>query len=125
MKSLVLVLLFTIGVSLIPSKTIVYVSEPPSFKVVTAEVSAYTSSKDETDHDPFTTASGSKTGPGIIACPAHLEFGTRVEIEGKVFVCEDRMNKRYRHQEVYDIWVSSKEVAYEWGRRTLDIKIYE
>ena len=115
------------SVNLIPGETIVYVNQgaETTFQVVTAQVSAYTSSKDETDDTPHLTASGSKTREGIVACPSRLEFGTKIEIEGKAFVCEDRMNKRYRDREVYDIWVSSKEVAYEWGRKTLDIKIYE
>ena len=115
------------SVNLIPGETITYVrQEPePTYQVVTAQVSAYTSSKDETDVEPFITASGSKTGPGVLACPTRLEFGTKVEIDGKTYICLDRMNKRYRDKEVYDIWVPSKEVAYDWGRKTLEIKIYE
>jgi len=93
-------------------------------EVVRAEVSAYTSSIDETNEDPFTTASGSTTRDGIVACPSRLEFGTKVEINGIEYTCEDRMNRRYRDKENYDIWVSEKEIAYEWGRQQLKIKIY-
>ena len=92
-------------------------------KVVMAEVSAYTSSPDETWGDPFITASGERVRAGIVACPTKHKFGTIVEIEGKEYVCTDRMNARYRDREVYDIWMESKESAYKWGRREVVIKI--
>ena len=85
----------------------------PVYQVVEAEVSAYTSSEDETDDTPFITASGVRVRSGVVACPQKLEFSTEIEIEGLVYICEDRLNKRYRDQEVYDVWMSSKELALE------------
>jgi len=120
-------IVLTTSVNLIPGSTIKYVAEPAPlpYKVVEAEVSAYTSSPDETWGDPFETASGARTRDGIIACPSRLEFGTKVEIEGKVYICEDRMAKRYRQGNYFDIWVENKEVAFAWGRKTVDVFIYE
>ena|SRR3990167_3858699 len=108
--------------SLFQGSTTTYVREEP-VEIVKAEVSAYTSSVDETDDEPFITASGSVVRKGIVACPHRLEFGTKVEIKGKVYVCEDRMNRRYRDQENYDIWMTHKELAYEFGRQQLEVKI--
>lgn len=92
---------------------------------VEAVVTAYTSSSDETDEDPAVTASGENAGPGSIACPDRLSFGTKVEVAGRILICNDRMHKRYRDKEHYDIWMASKEEAREWGRRQLAISIYE
>ena len=86
-----------------------------------AEVTAYTSSEDETDDTPHITASGTTTREGIVACPRDLEFGTEVIIEGTLYVCEDRMH--FRNDGKYDIWMNSKDEAYEWGRKTVDVKI--
>ena len=96
----------------------------PEFKVVVAQVTAYTSSVDETDSTPFETASGARTRDGILACPPKYEFGTVIEIKGKNYVCEDRMNRRYHNQERFDIWVETKDVAYEWGLQEVEVKVY-
>ena len=121
MKSIALGLALS-SINLIPGSTIYY-QQQADHVVIMAEVSAYTSSIDETDDTPHITASGTVTRHGVLACPSRIEFGTRIEIESKIFVCEDRMNRRYADKEVYDIWVESKEIAYEWGRKTLEIKI--
>lgn len=115
---------------LIPSQTVYYQAEPqpepeppPSYEVVLAEVSAYTSSPDETWGDPFETASGERVREGVLACPARYEFGTIVEIEGREFECLDRMNKRYRDGDYFDIWMEHKEMAREWGRQKVEVRI--
>lgn len=95
----------------------------PARVIVTARVSAYTSSIDETDEDPGTTASGTTPERGTAACPSKYAFGTRVIIKGKTYICEDRMNARYRNTETFDIWMASKSDAYQWGRQTLKIEI--
>ena len=95
----------------------------PEYEVIIAEVSAYTSSVDETDDTPFITASGQRTRDGIIACPSRFDFGQIIEIKGKDYECQDRMNKRYRDKNNFDIWVVTKSEAFAWGRRTLEVKI--
>ena len=98
-----------------------YVREEPEPVIVRAEVTAYTSSKDETDDTPHITASGKTTKHGIVACPRQYPFGTRVEILGKEYVCEDRMNRRYDDE--WDIWMQTKQEAFNFGRKTLSIKL--
>ena len=98
-----------------------YVREEPEPVIVRAEVTAYTSSEDETDDTPHITASGKQTRRGIVACPRKYPFGTRVEILGKEYICQDRMNARY--DEEWDIWMSTKKEAIQFGRKTLSIKL--
>jgi len=96
---------------------------PQEHKVVVATITAYTSSIDETDSEPFITASGERTTHGTIACPSKYDFGTVVVIEGRQYKCNDRMNRRYRSQERFDIWVETKAEAFEWGVREINIKV--
>lgn len=109
---------------------VVYVRETineeviPPHSIVSATVTAYTSSVDETDDDPFVTASGKLVRVGTLACPSKYKFGTVVEIQGERYTCEDRMNKRYRHTERFDIWVKTKRDAYLWGKQELLVKVY-
>lgn len=99
------------------------VVEEVNNEVVMATITAYTSSVDETDDTPFITASGARTGNGVVACPPKYGFGTQIEIQGQVFVCEDRMNRRYHDQERFDIWVETKTEAFNWGVKKLPIII--
>lgn len=92
-------------------------------EIILAEVSAYTNSPDETDADNMITASGKVAEGNIVACPSRFNFGTKVEINGKIYVCEDRMNARYRDGDYFDILVETKEEAYNWGRRTVEVSI--
>ena len=123
MKPIVIIATALMILPWIPGKEIHYTA--PKGERVEATVTAYTSSVDETDEDPWTTASGTTAGPGTIACPSKWPFGTRVEIEGKMYVCEDRMHARYRDKEVYDVWLPTKTAAREWGRRQLAILIHK
>jgi len=91
---------------------------------VTAVVTAYSSSPDETDDDPFITAAGTAVRDGIIATNM-LPFGTKVRIPelfgDRIFVVEDRMHQRFRDR--IDIWFSSKKGAREFGKRIAHIEI--
>lgn len=111
------------GVGLAYMEPIVYERPAKQYPIVQAVVTAYTSSEDETDSSPFETASGAKTERGVVACPIKYKFGTKIEIDGRQYWCEDRMNRRYWHEERFDVWVVAKKEAYNWGRRELAIKI--
>jgi len=91
--------------------------------ILDGEVTAYTSSPEETDDDPFITASGERVGKGTAACPSRYSFGTEIVIEGKTYRCQDRMNSRYRETNRFDIWMESKDEAYEWGIKELQIEV--
>lgn len=116
---------FIIRIFLSPARAEVYVPAPelPRGYAVEATVTAYTSSPDETDDTPFITASGATTRRGIVACPSKYPFGTRLEIEGKEYDCQDRMNRRYRDDERFDVWVPTKSEARKWGKKELEITV--
>lgn len=121
--------LFTIVSSLtlaiaISTSTDVYIATASDSREIVAEVTAYTASVDETDSDPDIVASGKKTALGMAACPSWLEFGTKIKISGNEYVCEDRMSYRFRDGNYFDILMSSKKEALEWGRQTTKVLIY-
>jgi len=85
---------------------------------------AYSSTLDQTDDTPFITAWNTPVRDGIIAAN-FLPFGTEIRIPeifgNKVFVVEDRMNKRYWYQ--IDVWFPERELAKEFGVKKVTIEI--
>lgn len=97
-----------------------------SVKTRKAWITAYSSTPDQTDDTPFTTASGSHVRDGIVATN-FLPFGTRVRIPGlfgeKVFVVEDRMHARMKNG--MDVWMPTREQAITFGSAYADIEIVD
>ena len=114
MTNLLIVLL-----SFLPTYTIEIRNPPIRSELVV--VTGYSSEVGQTDDSPEITASQKRVRVGFIACPRKLKFGTIVEIEGKEYVCEDRMHGRFDNR--YDIWFPSTVEAREWGIKTLEVKI--
>jgi len=83
---------------------------------------AYSSSPDETDSNPFITASGSHVHVGTLATN-FLPFGTRVRIGNITYTVEDRMNSRYNGLYIVDVWYPSKGEAINFGVRVLEMEI--
>lgn len=131
MKAATIILILALGCYMtlfsIPSRAYYHSDDEDTSMVIietfTASVSAYSSSVDETDENPFEMASGKRVYRGAVACPSRYSFGTKVKIDEKVYVCEDRMNKRYREKNYFDIWMESKEKAYEFGRVQFEVEI--
>jgi 3D (Asp-Asp-Asp) domain-containing protein len=94
--------------------------------IMTVLATAYSSTPDQTDDSPFITAMGTRVRDGIVAAN-FLPFGTRIrlpELYGdKVFVVEDRMNRRYWH--VVDVWFPDRASAKEFGVKRVTIQILE
>lgn len=92
--------------------------------VYTVEVSGYNSEVAQTDDSPFITAKGTYVRDGIVAANM-FPFGTAIKIPAlfgdKIFVVEDRMNKRYQRN--VDVWFASKSEALKLGRRTVQIEV--
>jgi len=113
----------------------VVVENQAEFKIIRTHVvqaSGYSSTPDQTDSTPFTTASGEHVRDGIIAANIYVNgrripFGTLVRIPAiygdKVFVVEDRMNVRYQNN--IDIWFPERQLAKEFGRKKVTIEIVE
>ena len=93
----------------------------PPHSAFTTVVTAYSSSEDETQGDPFITASGEYVRDGIVACAEKYAFGTRFLIEDRVYECQDRLAPEYRHR--IDIWMPSKDEALGYGKRLLRVQL--
>ncbi|MCH7883475.1 3D domain-containing protein [Patescibacteria group bacterium] len=79
-------------------------------------VTAYSSTPDQTDSTPFTTASGNRVRSGIVACN-FLQFGTKIQIPElfgeEIFVVDDRMHRRKTN--FVDVWMPTREDAIKFG----------
>ena len=88
---------------------------PQDTRLVT--VTAYSSTVDQTDSTPWTTASNKRTQDGFVAINGY-RFGTEVMFPDlypdKVFEVQDRKNRRYSSEWV-DIWMNSKRKAKDFG----------
>lgn len=93
-------------------------------KTHTVTATAYSSTPDQTDDTPFTTASGTTVRDGVVATN-FLPFGTLIRIPdlfgNKIFVVEDRMNRRYTTR--VDIWFPERELAKMFGVKTVKIEV--
>ena len=101
-------------------------------ETITAELTGYSSTVDQTNSEPFITASGAGVRDGIVAAN-FLEFGTKLRIPDyfgdKVFVVKDRMNTRYNspknnsYDGYIDIWFSSRSEANNFGRVRGEVEV--
>ncbi len=82
--------------------------------------SAYNAEENQTDADPFTMASGKKVYLGAVANNC-LPFGTKIKVNGKIKIVEDRMNSRYDCNH-FDIFMESYDEAIQFGRRELEFE---
>lgn len=89
------------------------------------EITKYTPREAETDQDPHIMASGKKVYEGAIACPEGLDFGTKLEYDGKIYICEDRMAKRHRDKNKFDIFTFDLAEALDFGTKVAVVKLIE
>lgn len=115
-----IILLFFLGPTVAAAPSPIEEPEPPP-TVVRAEITAYSSSADETDDEPDVNASGTRPSHGSLACPRYYDLGTEFLIDGKRYTCDDRMSKRFPDR--FDIWMESKEEAIRFGVRTLPVEV--
>ncbi len=85
-------------------------------RLIVVDVTGYSSSFDETDHDPWVTAMNTKPRWGIVASN-DLPLGTRIRIPelfgNQIFYVEDRMNRRFSNR--IDVWFTTKKEALLFG----------
>jgi 3D (Asp-Asp-Asp) domain-containing protein len=99
----------------------------PKTKKISAVLTAYSSTVEETDSTPFLTANGTYVHDGVIANNT-LPFGTRVRIPAlygsKIFSVEDRMHWRFGNSH-FDIWFPSNSQAKQFGVRHAYIEVLD
>ncbi len=83
-------------------------------------VTCYSSTPDQTDDTPFITATGNYVKDGIIATN-EFPFGTKLLIDGKIYIVDDRTNSRYKYR--IDIWKPSRSEALECGKKDMEVWI--
>lgn len=110
----------------LPKKLPVIPAKPRTVRRnVWATVTAYSSTRDQTDASPFITASGTHVRHGTIAWNA-VPIGTEVRIPSiygdTIFVVEDRLNANATAYHL-DIWMGSREEALQWGAKILKIEV--
>ncbi len=100
---------------------------PKVVKELPVIITAYSSTESQTDDTPFITASGSYVRDGIVANNL-LPFGTKIRIPevygDKIFVVEDRMNRKKGYYHV-DVWLSSYWQAKNFGAKRTTIEVLE
>ena len=83
---------------------------------------AYSSTADQTDMNPWITASGTRVHPGTLAAN-FLPFGSHVIINGQKYTVEDRLNARYNGKYIVDLWFPSRAEALQFGVRVVEMEI--
>ena len=100
---------------------------PRVVKRIKVVATAYSSTPQQTDDEPFITAAGTRVRDGIIANNL-LPFGTKIRIPElygeKVFVVEDRMHWRKGDYQI-DIWFPSYWEAKNFGAKRIYMEILE
>ena len=96
-------------------------------KVIKAVITAYTSTPGQTDDTPFIAATGKRVHDGMIAANG-LPFGTKIKIPSiygdKIFIVEDRMNRRYGLGRM-DIWLdTTRAEAMKFGVKRVEVEIF-
>lgn len=100
----------------------------PASRNMRMVITAYSSTRDQTDNTPCITANGynvcTANAENVIAAN-FLPFGTRVKIPelfgDRVFTVQDRMNARYSHR--VDIWMTSRHKAKQFGVKRAEIVV--
>lgn len=91
------------------------------YKIFTT-VTGYSSTADQTDDSPFTTASNKHVTDGFVAAN-FLPFGTHIQIPklfgNKVFTVEDRMHERFNDR--IDVWFPDRATALKFGKRSVEV----
>ena len=101
--------------------------ETPDKVIAKAVITAYTSTPGQTDDTPFIAATGKRVHDGMIAANG-LPFGTRIKIPSvygeKIFVVEDRMNRRYGIGR-FDVWLdTTRAEAMKFGVKRVEVEIF-
>lgn len=93
-------------------------------KRMTVHITGYSSTPDQTDDTPFITAAGTHVRDGIVAAN-FVPLYTRIKIPElfgeKVFVVEDRMNRRFQNR--VDIWFPDRASARKFGIKQAEIVV--
>jgi len=101
--------------------------KPEKVRKMKVVITAYSSTEDQTDSDPFITAAGTQVRDEIIANNL-LPFGTKVRIPelygDKIFIVEDRMSWVKGDYHI-DVWFPDYWQALNFGAKRTYIEVLE
>ena len=98
------------------------VEEQAAYEIVEMNVSAYDAGECCCgEYADGYTASGRPAKGLICAAPPEYPFGTKFEVNGVVYVCEDRGGDIKGNK--LDLLFSTHQEALNWGRQTLMVKV--
>jgi 3D (Asp-Asp-Asp) domain-containing protein len=89
-----------------------------------ATITAYNLVESQCDYTPFIGASGKdlRYAGKTLACPKRYPLGTKFEILGEVWTCEDRLNIKYDNR--FDLnFLMDIEAARSFGVQRLSVRI--
>ena len=89
--------LFALGFANSVSANPFFLPNPLSFHNVRAYVTGYNTTPGQTDDTPCIAASGANIcgRTDAVACPRRINLGTFLAIRGDIYVCEDRLAKKF------------------------------
>lgn len=100
---------------------------PQAVRKINVVITAYSSTRSQTDNSPFITAAGTWVEDGIVANNL-LPFGTKIKIPelygDRIFTVKDRMHQRKGYYHV-DIWFASYGEAKDFGAKRTYIEVLE
>jgi 3D (Asp-Asp-Asp) domain-containing protein len=110
----------------IDESVVEFLSSPDITDSLIMRISAYSSVEGCDDKDCIM-ANGKKAELGFVACPRSWKLGTEIRIEGKEYVCGDRLSKKYDDR--VDLFMGYGMEAYErarqWGVRSLEVELID
>lgn len=116
-------LLGTIGSTQVKAVPLQDPHPEPEYYTVTFETTAYCSCAACCGKSDGITASGARATAGhTIAAPSSYGFGTQIEIDGVLYTVEDRGGAIKNNR--IDIFFDSHQAANNYGRRTVEGKVY-
>jgi hypothetical protein len=98
--------------------------QKPKTKIIKAVVTAFNTTKAQTDNDPCQAKFGYICGrEDVVACPRNIEAYTKVGILGKIYTCMDWLSEKYPNR--FDISFDKNiEGAKQWGKKYLEVIIF-
>lgn len=96
------------------------VEQQPKVRKVTMNVSAYT--VEEGNGDGLT-ASGVVGTPFLTCAADDLSFGTRIRINGRIWVVQDRFGGGYSNR--LDLLMGTQEQCFDFGRQYIEVEILD
>ena len=86
--------------------------------IITAIVTAYIATG-----NPCANGKMPRVGITCASSDRTIPLGSKLVMDGKMFIIEDRTNKRFSKEERFDLFFPNRKSAIEWGKQTKRVQI--